>query len=279
MKDKSVVSVVVPTFNSDRFLERCLRSVTTQTYENIETIIVDRNSNDRTVLIAKDFGVRVYIIDTNERCAQMNYGVEKAIGKFVYIVGSDFVLEPTVIEEAVKKCEVDGFDAVRIHNTSDPTIGFWAKVRRLERDCYVDDELNVAARFFRKEVFEKVGGYDEELVAAEDYDLHNRLLKHGFKIGSITSKEIHIGEPRSLFEIARKHYYYGKTVKNFLDVNPEKGIKQISPLRPAFIRNRKDFARRPLLTCGFILYQTVRYMAAGLGYISSICGTRYNSER
>jgi glycosyltransferase involved in cell wall biosynthesis len=267
MKGEPLVSVVVPTFNSERFLEECLRSVREQTYPCIEVIVVDKNSKDKTVAIAKEFGVKAFVIEAEERCTQMNYGVKKAKGEFVYIVGSDVVLEQAVVEEAVKKCVVEGFDAVCVHNTSDPSVSFWAKVRKLERDCYADDELNVAARFFRKRVFEKVGGFNERLVAAEDYDLHNRLLKHGFRIGHTKSKEIHIGEPGSLLEVVGKHYYYGKTVKRFLDVNPERGIKQTSPLRPAFLRNRKIFAKHPILTTGFVIYQMVRYTAAVLGFL------------
>jgi hypothetical protein len=147
-------------------------------------------------------------------------------------------------------------------------VSFWAKVRKLERDCYAGDELHVAARFFKKEVFVKAGGFNESMVAAEDYDLHNRLLRHGFRIGRIESKEIHVGEPRNLLEVARKHYYYGKTVKRFLDGNREKGIRQISPLRSAFVKNRRDFAKNPLLTVGFVVYQVVRYFSSGLGYLA-----------
>jgi len=262
---KPLVSVVVPTFNSEGFLEKCLRSVRAQTYPNIEVIVVDNYSKDGTREIAERYADLV-LLRGLERSVQVNFGVKHVRGKYVYRVDSDFVVEPSVVEEAVSKCEVEGYDAVCVHNTSDPSVSFWAKVRKLERDCYAGNELNVAARFFRKRVFEKVGGYDERLVAAEDYDLHNRLLRHGFKIGYIKSKEIHIGEPRSLVEIARKHYYYGKTIKKFLDVSSAKGIKQISPLRPAFLRNWKDFAKHPMLTMGFIVYQVVRYVAAGLGF-------------
>jgi GT2 family glycosyltransferase len=107
------------------------------------------------------------------------------------MVDSDFIVEPEVIEEAVKKCENENYDAICIHNTSDPTISFWSKVRKLERDCYKDDELNVAARFFKREVFEAISGFNESLVAGEDYDLHNRLLERGFRIGRIKAQEIH----------------------------------------------------------------------------------------
>lgn len=267
---RPLVSVIIPTFNSERFLEKCLESVRAQTYRKIEIIVVDKNSTDRTVAVAKKAGAKVYVLGADERCMQMNYGVQKAEGEFVYIVGSDFVLEASIVEEAVFKCEAERLDAVCVHNTSDPSISFWSQVRNLERDCYAGDKLNVAARFLRTEVFRKVGGFNERLVAAEDYDLHNRLLRCGFRIGEIRSKEVHIGEPKSLEEIAKKHYYYGKTVKRFLDVNPERGIRQISPARIAFIRNGRHFAERPLVACGFVLYQIVKYSAAGLGFLSSL---------
>ena len=268
MKVKPLVSVVVPTFNSERFLERCLRSVRGQTYPNVEVIVVDNYSRDKTREIAKKYADLV-LLKGGERSAQVNFGVRYARGKYVYRVDSDFVLEPTVIEEAVRKCEVEGFDAVCVHNTSDPTVSFWARVRKLERDCYADDELNVAARFFRKDVFEAVGGFDENLVAGEDYDIHNRLLEKGFKIGRIESQEIHIGEPGSLWEIAKKHYYYGQTIGRFIRTNPRRGLKQLTPIRPAFIKHWKEFIRHPILTLGFIVYQIIRYLSAGLGFLAS----------
>jgi glycosyltransferase involved in cell wall biosynthesis len=269
MKDKPLVSVVVPTKNSGKFLGRCLKSVRGQTYENVEVIVVDNYSVDETREIAERYADLV-LLKGSERSAAVNLGVKHARGEYIYRVDSDSVVEPNVVEEALGICEVEGFDAVCVHNTSDASIGFWARVRKLERDCYANDELNVAARFFRREAFQKIGGFDENLVAAEDYDLHNRMLEHGFRIGHTKSKEIHIGEPRSLLEVARKHYYYGRTVKRFLDANPEKGMSQISPLRPVLIRNWASFARHPMLTAGFVVYQMVRYYAAGLGFLSSL---------
>jgi len=272
MESNPLVSVVIPTYNSEKTLAKCLESIKNQTYKNIEVIIVDKTSRDKTVEIAKSYGAKVFVIKAKERCQQVNFGAKKAAGKYLYKVDSDFILESNVIEEAVEKCEKEGYDAIVIHNTSDPTISFWSRVRKLERDCYRDDELNIAARFFRKDVFEAVGGFNESLVAAEDYDLHNRLLEKGFKIGRIQAQEIHIGEPKSLSEIVKKHYYYGKTIGEFIKANPQKGVKQLSPIRPAFIKNWKEFAKHPTLALGFVVYQIVRYFSAGLGFLVSKVG-------
>ena len=118
-------------------------------------------------------------------------------------------------------------------------------------------------------LFFTISGFDENLVACEDYDLHNRLIEAGFKVGKIKSQEVHIGEPKSLWEIAKKHYYYGKTIGEFIKRNPEKARKQLTPLRASYLRHWKNFLTHPILTIGFVIYQSVRYSSAGLGFIST----------
>jgi GT2 family glycosyltransferase len=131
---------------------------------------------------------------------------------------------------------------------------------------YHEDDLNIAVRFIKKEIFDKVGYFDESLVASEDYDLHNRIVAAGYKVGRIKSKEIHLGEPKSIMEIIRKHYYYGTTLHAFLSKNHEKGLKQLSPLRPAYAKHWKEFVLHPITALGFVVYQIVRYPSAILGY-------------
>ncbi len=280
MNNQPLVSIVIPTKNSGRFLERCLDSIKKQTYRNIEIIVVDNKSDDNTRKVARRYTDKVFVVDAGERSEQINFGIKKSKGKYVYRVDSDFILDSNVVKEAVEKCEKEGYDAICIHNTSDPTVSFWARVRKLERDCYKGDELNVGARFFRKDIVKEIGGFDERLVAAEDYDFHNRLLKAGYKIGRIKAEEIHLGEPKSLWEVAKKHYYYGKTIVRFIEKNRGRGIKQLNPIRPAFIRHWKEFARHPLLTFGFIVYQLVKYFSGGLGYLKAKLGCKvYNKPK
>jgi len=262
-----LVSVIIPTFNSERFLEKCLSSLKRQTYERLEIIVVDNYSSDKTRQIAKKYGAKIYLKGT-ERSAQVNFGAEKSSGEYIYRVDSDFVLQPDVILEAVESCEKCDYDAIIIHNTSDPTVSFWARVRKAERDCYKDDELNVAARFLKKEAFITVGRFDETLVAGDDYDLHNRLVKSSFKIGRIKAGETHIGEPKTLAEIIRTNYYYGKNIRRFIRKNRRKALRQLSPLRESYVKGLSNFFSDPILIVGFIIYQFVRYTAATIGIIS-----------
>jgi len=278
MKASRRVSVIVPTFNSERFLKQCLRSIKEQSYPNIEVIVVDNFSKDRTRKIAEEYADLV-LLKGAERSAQVNFGVKHAHGKYVYRVDSDFIVEPNVIEEAVSKCEEQGYDAVEIHNTSDPTVSFWSRVRKIERDCYRDDKLNIGARFAKKEAFETVKGFDETLIAAEDYDFHNRLLDNGFAIGQIKAQEIHLGEPKSLSEIARKHYFYGKTIQNYIKRNPARAAKQFSPMRLGYSKYLSEFLRNPILSTGLFLYQFVRYSATTIGFLSTTFEGKGQLER
>lgn len=259
-----LVSVVVATKNSAQTLRRCLESVAGQTYHPIEIVVVDQYSSDGTVEIAKEFTRNVHFAGP-ERAPQYNLGFHVASGDLIYRIDSDFVLEPNVIEEAVGRIR-RGYDAVVIPNEPDPSISFWARVRALEGRCYHDDEWNVAARFFKANVLRSLGGFDQTLVAGEDYDLHNRLIDAGYKVGRIASREIHLGEPRTLREIYDKYHYYGQTIGVFLRKDPVRGTRQILPFRKAYLRHWKDFLRAPDLTIGFLLYQIVKYGAAWRGW-------------
>ena len=267
-ESKSLVSVIIPTKNSADTIDKCLASIRKQSYDRIEIILVDNYSCDQTLNIAEKYGAKIYQAGP-ERSAQVNFGVSKALGKYIYRVDSDFVLEPNVVHEAVQSCEKFGYDAIVIHNTSDPTISFWAKVRKMERDSYRNDETNVAARFWKKEVFESIGGFDVNLIAGDDYDVHNRLLKGNFKIGWIKAQETHIGEPRNIAEIFRKHYFYGQNLGLFIEKNQERAIKQLSPLRRSLAKSLSGTSKEPDIIMGFFVYQFLRYTAATLGMLSA----------
>jgi glycosyltransferase involved in cell wall biosynthesis len=267
--DKSsqpLVSIIVPTKNSANTLRACLNSIRRQSYQNFELIIVDNFSNDNTREIADEFGAIFYLIGP-ERCTQVNFGVSKARGKYIYRVDSDFVLEQDVVKEAVEHCEVLGYDAIIVHNTSDSSVSFWACVRKMERDSYKNIEYIVIAPFIKKNIFVSIGGFDENLVAGDDYDLQNRLIRYGYRIAKISSQSIHIGEPKNLKEIFIKHYYYGQNLRFFIQKDTYRAFIQLNPFRFFVIKNFSKSCKKPLLLLGFVVYQFVRYLAAGFGML------------
>mgnify|MGYP000209180453 CR=1 FL=1 len=266
MKDKPLVSVIVITKNSEKTLYECLESVKRQTYKNIELIVVDNYSTDRTRDIAREFGARVYVKGP-ERSSQMNYGARVAKGDYLYFMGSDFVLTSGLIEECVSLME-QGYDAVIVWNVSDPSKSLWAKTRFYERLSYYGSGTYEGARFVKRELFFNVGGFDEEIFANEDIAFGRKLLKAGVKIGRTRHNyELHIGEPRSLKEIVIKTYYYGASVKSYF--TKYKDYSFALPIRPTFFRRNflKTLKRWP---AGFLLIPFLKIFQAVIYLIGCI---------
>ena len=171
------------------------------------------------------------------------------------------------IKGAVEKCTKGGCDAV-ITSVTTRSDNFWGKAKGLERLTYLGDDLIETARFLKKKVFFAVGGWDENLVAGEDYDLQVRLGKGGYKTCRVEGcSEKHLGEPESLREIWGKNFYYGRTFVNYLAKNPAHGSKQLFPVRASFIRRFDVFLKNPVLFVGLIVVKTVQYTAGFLGLL------------
>lgn len=261
-----LVSVIIPSYNSAKFIERCLKSVQNQSYKNIEIIVIDKGSIDNTVKIAKRYTSKAYT-QGPERSAQVNFGAKNARGKYLYRVDSDFVLEKEVVAECVSKCEKENLDGIAIHNTSGEGLGFWAEVRKFERNSYKDDNLIVAVRFFTKRAWGSMGEFDETLYGPEDYDFHNRFVAKGFKWGRITAIERHLGEPKSLWDIFHKHYWYGKQMLFYFKKHPSIAVMQFNPIRVSYLRHYKTFLTHPLMTLGLVVMNSTKFFAGGLGFL------------
>jgi len=264
-----LISVIIPTKNSEQTLRECLSSVRAQTYRNFEIIVVDNFSSDSTVALAKQYADLV-LQGGPERSSQVKLGVANSKGDFVYKIDSDFVLEPTVLEKAVKAALDDNAIGVIIPNLSDPRISFWSKVRFFERLSYVGSGQIEAARFFRRDAYEKVGGQDGSLVTYEEYDVHNKVARYGKISRVVGAAEWHIGEPKTLAEIASKHWYYGKTTYLYVKKYPSQASTQMLPIRRSLLSQRDTWFHRPKLLLGLIIYDMVKYMSAAFGLLTEL---------
>lgn len=265
MKKLPLVSVIVPTKNSTEFLERCLDSVKNQTYQNIEIILVDNNSTDQTKEIARKYTNHVYN-QGPERSAQVNFGVEKANGEFVYKIDSDFVLDPKVVEQCVGKIQ-EGFDAVVVHNSPDTTVSWPARVRKFEVDMYKYDITHSSARFLSKKIYQKIGGFNSSITAGEDYDFQNRLNRAGYKTGFIDAEALHLGEPKNMWRHLVKYYDYGKDFINYHENNQDEAKIQLSFVRPVYLKNWKKFLLHPFMSLQFLLYNFLKFSFGGVGFM------------
>ena len=100
MEKEPLVSIIIPTYNSEKTLAKCLESIKKQTYKNIEVIVVDRFSADSTIEIAKRYGARIYQLDC-ERAKAKNFGLGIARGEYIMFVDSDMEHDDKFIEEYI----------------------------------------------------------------------------------------------------------------------------------------------------------------------------------
>ena len=263
--DKPLVSVVIPTFNSEKFLETCLHSVRKQTYPNIEVIVVDNYSSDKTTEIAQKYGK--ILLKGPERSSQRNFGAQSACGDYLFFIDSDMELTPEVVDDCMKAAVCSHANAVVVPEISVGE-GFWTKCKALERSCYVGDDTIEAARFFGKDAFFSVGHFDEEITGQEDWDLHVRISKAGFKIGRVNAFIRHNEGRLSLRKTMIKKHNYGKTLKIYRNKHPKEAGVQLRLIRPAFIRNWRKLARDPVHASGMLFMKACELGAAWLGSLA-----------
>ena len=103
---KSTLSVIIPVFNTEKYLYRCIESITNQTYKNLQIILVDDGSTDSSFSICKEFenkDPRVSVFSNNGKgvSSARNYGMSKADGEYITFVDSDDYLELNAYEKAL----------------------------------------------------------------------------------------------------------------------------------------------------------------------------------
>jgi glycosyltransferase involved in cell wall biosynthesis len=272
-----LVSVVVPTLNSEKLIRNCLESVKRQTYPNIELIVVDGFSKDKTQDIAREYTPHVFGFgpdQSKERVFggpyQRNYGASKATGQYVYWIDSDMELPPTIIASCVKECEAKQRDALNIYEESFG-VGFWAQCKWLERACYVGEPLIAGPRFVRKTVWDKVGGLDAKLGGGDDWDLHERLIEANANIGTVPELVRHNEGHLKLYPLCRKRYVYGKTVREYFKKHKDfkRNFSKFTLFRGCFFRNWRLFVKHPILGVGVVIMRVGEYTGAALGILKS----------
>mgnify|MGYP003413666581 FL=1 len=257
--NRPTVSFVVPTRNSARTISACVMSLRHQAYDNVEIVVVDNDSTDDTAARALAAGADRVIIAGPERCAQRNRGALESTGEFVVFIDSDMVMEPAIAAQIVARFEAEPELGALIIPEQSFGDGFWTKCRVLEKSLYVGNESVEAARAFRREVFDAVGGWNENLTAAEDWDLDDRIRAAGTKVGRVAAFIWHDEGKLRLRGTFGKKRYYGQWIAAYLDAHDD-GSRRIR--RSGLIDKKGDLLRHPILTTGMVTLKSVE--AAGI---------------
>lgn len=183
-----IVSVVIPTYNRSQDVVRSIRSVSNQTYGNLEIIVVDDGSTDGSKKAINEMEVDLrYIYQQNRGAnAARNTGIIASNGQFISFLDSDDVLDEKHLEKVInkfKECsgEVMGvttshrnrFQSGEVKNTSIRPNGEISLENFFERDGIG----SFSCVTFKRRVFDEVGLLDEEMPSFQDYEFYLRILE------------------------------------------------------------------------------------------------------
>jgi glycosyltransferase involved in cell wall biosynthesis len=200
----ALASVIIPTHNRAEWLPACVESVRASGTSDVEIIVVDDGSTDATSRVVQDIGSDVrYIWQANAGpAAARNRGARKARGRYVAFLDSDDRWLPDAPRRLIEYMELNpelavGFGDVLVGNSQDGYGSkfalpdhdeFWRLPHQDNRDGFLVPEIrpffrcmvrcnqvHVSAAVVRRSAFEAVGGYDEALRGAADWDLWLRL--------------------------------------------------------------------------------------------------------
>lgn len=237
MQKLPLVTIITPSYNQGRFIEETILSVLTQDYPSIEYIIVDGGSTDETLAILGKYcnRIRLYSEEDLGQSNAINKGLRVAKGEILAYLNSDDTYLPGAIRRAVHYFTVDNPDSHFVygegyHITEKgtiidryPTEPF--DFQHLAETCFICQPTT----FWKRDVIEKIGLFDENLHYVMDYDYWIRVAKQYGNLGYINeylansrfyretktmSKRFEVLE--EILKVIRKHYGKGNVPSTWI---------------------------------------------------------------
>ena len=187
-----MLSIITPTLNEEKYLPLLLEAIKQQNFDgNLEIIVADADSQDRTIEIARDFGCK--IVPGGLPAKGRNEGAKAAKGETLLFMDADNIYLPTnFLEQSLeefekRKLDVASFPVCPQGNGFDKiaygSYNLWARISQ----NFLPHATN--SILVRKEIHEKIGGFDEEIKMAEDHEFVRRAAKFG-KFGFIKTEPV-----------------------------------------------------------------------------------------
>ncbi|NUU99630.1 glycosyl transferase [Marinitoga sp. 1154] len=262
------VSVVIPAYNEEKHISKCIESLLANDYENIEIIVVDGMSEDKTREILKKYD-NIKIIDNELKITPvaLNIGIKEASGDYIMIAGAHTTYSKNYISACIKrleenKCDIAGglvitnpgnntSTAKAISNVLSHPFGIGGAKYRLNnsKEEYVD---TVAYGIYKKEVFKKVGMFVPQLKRNQDIEMNLRLKNAGMKI--------------MLIPEAKAYYYARDNFKDLFKNNFLNGLWIILSTH----YSKKAFSLRHIIPLFFVLFLLIGTIASIFSPIARI---------
>lgn len=256
-------SVIVITRNSERTIDRCIKSLKEQSQKPSEIIVVDSSPNDLTVEIARRNHVRVVREPILGRGRARNTGIKYARSKIVVFAPADAYFDRDWLKYLLSPFKDPKLAGVagNIYAANRQRIASYLLDLTL-RDKPHYATTNIA---YRKDVLIEVGGFDDRLETADDVELAWRVLRAGYSIGYAPKAILYHLHPETIADFLAMQYYLGKwsIIARKLSGEPTGRQKMLIMAAPLTIfKHIKDILKNPLLP-PFLYLSSIAY-AGGL---------------
>ena len=221
-----MLSIIIPTLNEENYLPFLLESIKNQDFKDYEIIVADAGSHDKTGEIAKNFGCKV--VSGGLPAKGRNEGTKFSRGNLLLFLDADLKLPEGFLNNSLKEFDKRKLDIASYYLK--PETG--SKIIKAGFDFFYNRPIDFTEKFLahgamgilvKKEIFKKIGGFDEKIKLAEDHYFARQGAKIG-RFGIIKSTKIYIslrrfekdGYFKTFFKYLCCHFYMfsGKAVKS-----------------------------------------------------------------
>ena len=230
------VSIIIPVYNSYKTLSRCLDSIISQTYTNIEIIIINNNSNDKSINIINKYTKKdKRIIALSEKNRGVSYarnlGINKSTGDYIMFVDSDDYIEQNAVEVLIDNIKNNKCNVIRAYFKSDVKT-YDNQKKYLQNHLYYKKEINnilipnilnqsigsyIWLLLIKKDLLNNIK-FNEKLYIHQDLYFYIELLSN---INSIYFTNTIIYNYKTNPDSSKSKQYYKRNIYNILDLYNE----------------------------------------------------------
>lgn len=253
------VSVVITSYNHDKYISKSIESFLNQTFQDFEIIIIDDASKDKSVEIIKTFKdprIKLFALEKNGGVSNAtNIGIKEAKGEYIKIFASDDIANPDLLEKQVSFLDKNPehhavFSRMEVIDENDKSL--CKKTQKFDRFFLNTNQSNgewlnhfffkgnclaAPTAMVRKEILQKVGGFDRRFIQAHDFDLWVRICLERKNIYVLDERLVKYrricnnGNLSSNTDLVRKRLVFDneKLLVNFLSIKNIDFLLQIFP--------------------------------------------------
>lgn len=197
---KPLVSVIIPAYNEERVIESCISSLKNQSYKNMEVIVVDDGSTDKTKKILSKLNIKLLEQNHQGPGVARNLGVKNSKGEIIILVDSDMTFDKNYIKELIQPIiNSETFGTAHGQEIASNLHNVWARCWGKYR--IQDTKEHIIFRAIKKRKFLELGGFDPTYGYADDQTF---FLKYGIKSKAVPSAICYHNNPENLREVVNQ---------------------------------------------------------------------------